>query len=134
MYDWKQLLEPTKELSVLQLYADIPTQFEKDIEEWSLQDVKSFVISNSPNTEEELKNLIPILGVLNSYSYEEDATVHLVNPYTGKFYSVYGSHCSCYGFEGQFNLEETPIQYLMTLEYAEHIRKVIKYFSDRPSA
>lgn len=28
---------------------------------------------------------------------------------TGKFYEIHGSHCSCYGFEGQLDLEETDI-------------------------
>ena len=30
----------------------------------------------------------------------------------GKLYEVHGSHCSCYGFEGQFDLEETTIEAL----------------------
>jgi hypothetical protein len=31
---------------------------------------------------------------------------------TGKLYEMHGSHCSCYGFEGQFRLEETTIEAL----------------------
>jgi hypothetical protein len=31
---------------------------------------------------------------------------------TGKLYETHGSHCSCYGFEGQWNLEETTVEYL----------------------
>lgn len=31
---------------------------------------------------------------------------------TGLFYETHGSHCSCYGFEDQFNLELAPIEYL----------------------
>ena len=31
---------------------------------------------------------------------------------TGTLYEMHGSHCSCYGFEGQFRLEETTIEAL----------------------
>lgn len=30
----------------------------------------------------------------------------------GKLYEVRGSHCSCYGFEGQFEPEEATVEYL----------------------
>lgn len=30
----------------------------------------------------------------------------------GKLYELHGSHCSCYGFEGQFRLEESDTQAL----------------------
>jgi hypothetical protein len=30
----------------------------------------------------------------------------------GKLYEVYGSHCSCYGLEGQFDEEETTVEAL----------------------
>ena len=31
----------------------------------------------------------------------------------GKFYEVNASHCSCYGLEGQFDLEETTLEALL---------------------
>lgn len=141
MFDWIQLLNSiidsnnTNTLSTIQLYADIPTQFEEELKGQSLQKVFDFVNENYlPNERKDLDNLIPICGVLNNYGYEEDATIHLVDPYTGKFYSVHGAHCSCYGFEEQFKIEENPVPYLMTLEYADHIKKVIEYFASRPTA
>ena len=33
---------------------------------------------------------------------------------TGKLYENHGSHCSCYGFEGQFEPEETSVIYLQS--------------------
>lgn len=33
----------------------------------------------------------------------------------GKFYEVHGSHCSCYGLEGQFEPEETTLVELLAL-------------------
>ena len=40
-----------------------------------------------------------------SGSYSGDAFVLLEKE--GKYYEVNGAHCSCYGLEGQFNLEES---------------------------
>ena len=31
---------------------------------------------------------------------------------TDQLYEMHGSHCSCYGFEGQFRLEETTVEAL----------------------
>ena len=37
---------------------------------------------------------------------------------TGKLYEVNGSHCSCYGFEGQFEPEETSIDYIKSEHFS----------------
>ena len=44
-----------------------------------------------------------------SYScecYEGYATVIFYRESTGKIYEIYGSHCSCFGLEGQWEREE----------------------------
>lgn len=33
---------------------------------------------------------------------------------SGELYETHGSHCSCYGFEGQFELEHTTVEYLQS--------------------
>ena len=33
---------------------------------------------------------------------------------TRQLYELHGSHCSCYGFEGQFDLDETTLKYLQS--------------------
>jgi hypothetical protein len=43
-------------------------------------------------------------------SYEGDASI--VWKRDGKFYEAHGSHCSCYGLEGQFSAEETTLEAL----------------------
>jgi len=35
----------------------------------------------------------------------------------GTYQTMYGSHCSCFGFEGQFKLEETPVEYLKSEKF-----------------
>lgn len=37
---------------------------------------------------------------------------------TGKLFEVKASHCSCYGFEGQFTPEETTEQYLKSAHFS----------------
>lgn len=39
-------------------------------------------------------------------SYEGSATVIYYRQSTGKYYEVYGSHCSCYGLERQWDEDE----------------------------
>jgi len=44
-----------------------------------------------------------------SYSYEDYsgyATVVYYRESTGKYYEIYGSHCSCFGLEGQWDKDE----------------------------
>ena len=36
---------------------------------------------------------------------------------SGLLYEFSGSHCSCYGFEGQFYLEETTLEYLQSAKF-----------------
>lgn len=42
----------------------------------------------------------------------------LRNKDNGKYFEFSGSHCSCYGFEGQFDLEETTVEYLKSDKFA----------------
>lgn len=42
-------------------------------------------------------------------SYDGYATVVFYRESTGKYYESYGSHCSCYGLEGQWDREEEVI-------------------------
>jgi len=50
------------------------------------------------------------------YSYEDysgEALVVLRDPQDGTFYEVNGGHCSCYGLEGQWEMEETTLEVMM---------------------
>ena len=60
---------------------------------------------------EDAVELIPepeevLVAVNHQEDYEGDAWVVFRNG--GKYYTVEGSHCSCYGFEGQWSPEEYP--------------------------
>lgn len=48
------------------------------------------------------------------YSYEDySGDAHVIFRKDGKLYEVNGSHCSCYGLEGQWEPEETSVEALL---------------------
>jgi hypothetical protein len=64
---------------------------------------------------DELEGVVPNEGgiLFASYGgacYEGDAVV--IFQKNGKLYEVHGSHCSCYGLEGQWRPEETTLESL----------------------
>ena len=64
-------------------------------------------------------NALDGLDVLIAYesvgSWGCDSTsFYLFKDNKGKLYELHGSHCSCYGFEGQFRLEESNTEALKT--------------------
>ena len=42
----------------------------------------------------------------------DSSSFFLLQDGQGRLYEVHGAHCSCYGFEGQLDLEETTLQAL----------------------
>lgn len=66
---------------------------------------KSFQYPDTFPTEGEL-----LFASYGGGSYEGDATIVWMRD--GKLYESHGSHCSCYGLEGQFEPEETSVQVL----------------------
>lgn len=78
-----------------------------------------------------------LFGALISYSYEEEAFVLFRQD--GKLYEVHGSHCSCYGFEGQWEPEETSLKALRfeveqgcLTKYTEALTPILERLSDTP--
>ena len=49
---------------------------------------------------------------VGDYGCDSASWFLLQNVKSGLYFEVSGSHCSCYGFEGQFELCETPLEYL----------------------
>lgn len=49
-----------------------------------------------------------LFAVKRSWSYEED--MYVLIEQDGKLFDIEGSHCSCYGFEGQWDPVETSLE------------------------
>ena len=72
---------------------------------WTEEDKAAEKFPDTFPTEEEL-----LFASYGGGSYEGDAT--MVWRHGGKLYETQGSHCSCYGLEGQFEPEETTVEAL----------------------
>jgi hypothetical protein len=62
-------------------------------------------------SKEEMEDVRVVAAVYEHESYDGSAMV--VFRKEGKLYEVHGSHCSCYGLEGQWNPEEISYEALM---------------------
>lgn len=65
------------------------------------------MISNFAVTSEQLEGVEILYAVYHDGDYCGDAQV--IFRKEGKLYEVNGSHCSCYGLEGQWEPEETSV-------------------------
>lgn len=72
-------------------------------------------------SEKDKQELLSLLGEYNiviayesvgNWGCDSSSWFLLRHKNTGVYYEFSGSHCSCYGFEGQFELNETPLEYL----------------------
>lgn len=70
-----------------------------------------------------------IYAAYDCESYEGSAEVVFVND--GKFFTVSGGHCSCYGLEDQWEPEEMPVEALRKIadngngHYADAVRSAL---------
>lgn len=88
-------------------------------------DSESDVFSNFYVSEEESKGVEILYAQYNAYSYEGDAFV--IFRKEDKLYEVNGSHCSCYGLEGQWDPEETTVAALLFRpNVAEEAKEILR--------
>ena len=71
------------------------------------------VLSEFSITKEDLKGCDVVFAYYTCESYSGDALVILRDPHSGVFYEVNGGHCSCYGLEGQWDMEETTLDVML---------------------
>lgn len=76
--------------------------------------IKQHLIQSYQATQDEVDRF----KILIAYEYEDsyDGSSHflLEEKKTGKLFEVHASHCSCYGYEGQFTPEATTAEYLLS--------------------
>ena len=101
----------------------------EDLKGMTEQEVKTHIVEqysgvedswDSPTPEQQayVSDQLDSLDVLIAYesvgSWGCDSSSFFLfrNKETGKLYELHASHCSCYGFEGQFSLEESVVEAL----------------------
>ena len=65
---------------------------------------------------EELRQhtFILVYESVGDYGCDSSSYFLMLNHKDGKYYEFSGSHCSCYGFEGQYDPVEAPLGYLLS--------------------
>lgn len=132
--NWTNLLQNLESINETVVLNNIPHLYLNEASAYSVSECLEWIKDN--HQEGFPDGLIPIYGGHEYGDYSGNASFLLIEPTTGKFFEIYGSHCSCYGFEGQFNPEECPIEYLAkgkSWEKAyETVLEVVKYFEKNP--
>ena len=91
------------------------------LEDWAVSDPLEEMASDFQINIKELEKLNIIVATYTYENYSGDAFVLFEQG--GKFYEVNGSHCSCYGLEGQWQPEEVDIDELenrFTLKHGQN--------------
>ena len=81
------------------------------------------MMSNFAINSEQLEGVEILYACYNGGGYDGDA--QLIFRKDGKFYEVNGSHCSCYGLEGQWEPEETSVVALLARPNVADVAKEI---------
>lgn len=75
------------------------------------------------------------VAYIDNGGYEGTAYFLMKHQETGDFYEVYASHCSCYGFEGEWEPKIAPKAYLVSdkfgstylaSEYKDYVKQFVK--------
>lgn len=88
--------------------------FLADLEGLTNEQVQSHIVSDYESSSSFVKKYSILIAYesVGSWGCDSSSYFLLVENKTGKLFEVHGSHCSCYGFEGQFVPEETALEYL----------------------
>lgn len=85
----------------------------EDLKEMTEAEVKAHLVSSYEADSMVVEDLDILIGYESVGSWGCDSSsFFLLKDKDGKLFEVHGSHCSCYGFEGQFLLEETTVESL----------------------
>ena len=96
--------------------------FLEDLSGFSQEEVKAHIVSSYEATPAELegKRIVIAYESVGSWRCDSSSWFLVEDTETGKLYETHGSHCSCYGFEGQWDLEETSLGYLTSDKFYFH--------------
>lgn len=70
------------------------------------KEVKGILVTDFEIKKEDLKGCRIVVAYCSVGSWGCDSSAFIIFKKDNKFYEVNGSHCSCYGFEGQWQPEE----------------------------
>lgn len=88
--------------------------FLEDLKGHTQAEVKAHLIKEYGATKEDMKRFRIEIAYesVGAWGCDSSSFFLLREKSTGDLYEVHGSHCSCFGFEDQFEPEKTTLQYL----------------------
>jgi len=91
-----------------------------DLKDWSEEQIATHLIDEygANRGEMDLFSILIAYESVGNYGCDSTSFFLLQEKKTQKLYCVHGSHCSCHGFEDQFKLEETTVEYLKSPHFS----------------
>lgn len=88
----------------------------EDLSGLAQDEVKQHIACNYEYPLEKLENydILVAYESVGSWGCDSSSWFLIKDKTTGELYETHGSHCSCYGFEGQFEPEHTTVEYLQS--------------------
>lgn len=88
----------------------------EDLKNCTYDDLVSHVMENYIAKKEDIEKYEFLIAYesVGSWGCDSSSFFLLKDKITGKIFENHGSHCSCYGFEGQWTPEETTVEYLQS--------------------
>jgi hypothetical protein len=76
-------------------------------------------VRSSYETNDDLENIVFLIAYesVGSWGCDSSSFFLMYKKDDGNLYENRGSHCSCYGFEGQWEPEETSVDYLESANF-----------------
>ena len=104
-------LEDLKDFSEHQVLKHLAENYSGDKSGFDYGDICEADIEKANDLLKNMEVLVAYQSV-GSWGCDSSAFFLLKDKTDGKMFEVHGSHCSCFGFEGQLQLEETTIEAL----------------------
>lgn len=88
--------------------------FIEDLAVYTDEEVRGHIVSSYEATRDDVDKYDILIAYESVGSWGCDSASYFLlrHKETGELFETYGSHCSCYGFEGQFSPEPTSVEYL----------------------
>jgi len=97
---------------------------------YSDEDVYNDIVSNYDVKKEDVDKFEILIALLDGEGYEGYSFFLLKDKETGQLFENSASHCSCHGFEEQWEPKPTSMEYLMSEHFHAYgvSKEVIKNF------
>ncbi|MGE1028630.1 hypothetical protein ACQGS5_03005 [Bacillus sp. GKis3/1] len=88
----------------------------EDLKDMSEEELRDHIVEDYEVEYEELEQYDILIAYesVGSYGCDSESFFLLKNKETGQLFENHASHCSCFGFEHQFEPEETTVEYLQS--------------------